>query len=219
MADNVNLVTLRDPQSSAAEAYRALRMNLAFTSLDRALEIFVVSSPAVAGMSSDTAANLAVVLTQAGQRVCLVDADLRRPSLHEIFHVPQEPGLTTFMLDNSAVQSVAPVETAVPGLSLLPSGTLPPNPADILGSKKMTNLLEQLKSEADIVILQAPPVTVAVDASVLAAQTDGLLLVVRTGHTRRDRVEQAQELLERFRVRVLGTVLTDAPSRGLMTGY
>jgi Mrp family chromosome partitioning ATPase len=88
-----------------------------------------------------------------------------------------------------------------------------------LASKKMANLLEQLKGEADIVILQAPPVTVAVDASVLAAQTDGLLLVVRTGHTRRDRVEQAQELLERFRVRVLGTVLTDAPNRGLMTGY
>ncbi len=219
MADNVNLVTLRAPQSPAAEAYRALRMNLAFTSLDRALEVFVVSSPAVAGMSSDTAANLAVVLTQAGQRVCLVDADLRRPSLHEVFHVPQEPGLTTFMLDNGAAQSVAPVETAVPGLSLLPSGALPPNPADILGSRKMTNLLEQLKGEADIVILQAPPVTVAVDASVLAAQTDGLLLVVRTGHTRRDRVEQAQELLERFRVRVLGTVLTDAPSRSLMTGY
>ncbi len=219
MADNVNLVTLHDPQSPAAEAYRALRMNLAFTSLDRALEIFVVSSPAVAGMSSDTAANLAVVLVQAGQRVCLVDADLRRPSLHEIFDVPQEPGLTTFMLSGNSAQTVAPVETTVPGLTLLPSGALPPNPADILGSRRMTNLLEQLKGEADIVILQAPPVTVAVDASVLAAQTDGLLLVVRTGHTRRDRVEQAQELLERFRVRVLGTVLTDAPSRGLMTGY
>ena len=219
MADNVNLVTLRDPQSPAAEAYRALRMNLAFTSLDRVLEIFVVSSPAVAGMSPDTAANLAVVLTQAGQRVCLVDADLRRPSLHEIFHIPQEPGVTTFMLNDGTAQSVAPIETTIPGLSLLPSGTLPPNPADILGSKKMMTLLEQLRGAADIVILQAPPVTVAVDASVLAAQTDGLLLVVRTGHTRRDRVEQAQELLERFGVRVLGTVLTDAPSRSLMTGY
>ncbi len=219
MADNVNLVTLRDPQSPAAEAYRALRMNLAFTSLDRVLEIFVVSSPAVAGMSPDTAANLAVVLTQAGQRVCLVDADLRRPSLHEIFHIPQEPGVTTCMLNDGTAQSVAPIETTIPGLSLLPSGTLPPNPADILGSKKMMTLLEQLRGAADIVILQAPPVTVAVDASVLAAQTDGLLLVVRTGHTRRDRVEQAQELLERFGVRVLGTVLTDAPSRSLMTGY
>jgi protein-tyrosine kinase len=219
MADNVNLITLRDPQSPAAEAYRALRMNLAFTSLDRALEIFVVSSPAAAGMSSATAANLAVVLAQSGQRVCLVDADLRRPSLHEVFDVSQEPGVTTFMVSKDAAQTIAPIETTVPGLSLLPSGTLPPNPADILGSKKMIDLLEQLKSTADIVILQAPPVTVAVDASVLAAQTDGVLLVVRTGHTRRDRVEQAQELLERFKVRVLGTVLTDATSRGLMTGY
>jgi protein-tyrosine kinase len=219
MADTVNLIALRDPQSPAAEAYRALRMNLAFTSLDRVLESFVVASPAAAGMSSDTAANLAVVLAQAGQRVCLVDADLRRPSLHTVFEVPQEPGLTTFMLSTDVTQGVTPVETAVPGLVLLPSGARPPNPADILGSKKMTGLLTLLKSEADVVILQAPPVTVAVDAAVLAAQTDGLLLVVRTGQTRRDRVAQAQELLERFRVRVLGTVLTDAPSRSLMTGY
>ena len=109
--------------------------------------------------------------------------------------------------------------TSVPKLSLVPSGPLPPNPADILGSQKMTAVLESLKGVADVVVLQAPPVTVAVDASVLAAQTDGLLLVVRAGQTRRDHVEQAQDILERFRVRILGTVLTDAPSRGLMTGY
>src|SRR5690606_14593019 len=103
--------------------------------------------------------------------------------------------------------------------SLLPSGALPPNPADILGSQKMKSLLELLQDRADVVIMQTPPVTVAVDAAVLAAQTDGLLLVVRAGHTRRDRIEQAKDLLARFRVRLLGAVLTDAPDRGLLTGY
>jgi capsular exopolysaccharide synthesis family protein len=216
---DVNLITLRDPRSPAAEAYRALRMNLAFTSLDRSLGSFVVSSPASAGMESNVAANLAVVIAQSGQRVCLVDADLRRPALHELFGVSQEPGVTTLMVSQQEEMNVPLIDTQVEGLTFLPSGALPPNPADILGSNKMGALLAQLREMVDLVILQAPPVTVAVDASVLAAQTDGLLLVVRTGHTRRDRVEQAKELLDRFRVRLLGAVMTDAPDRGLLTGY
>lgn len=215
----VDLVTLTDPQSPAAEAYRALRMNLAFTSLDRQLRALVVTAPAAAGLTSNAAANLAVVMAQAGQRVCLVDADLRRPSLHGLFGVPQEPGLTTVMLSQTATVPGSVTPSDVPGLSLLPSGALPPNPADILGSNRMEKVLADLKGIADVIIFQTPPVTVAVDASVLAAQTDGLILVVRAGHTRRDRIEQAKELLERFRVRILGTVLTDAPNRGLLTGY
>ena len=214
-----NLITLRDPRSPAAEAYRALRMNLAFTSLDRELSSFVVASPAAADLDHTFAANLAVVMAQAGKRVCLVDADLRRPHLHELFGSAQAPGVTTFMLSQDDDVTLPLVDTSVAGLSLLPSGALPPNPADILGSQKMGILLEQLQQVADVVILQAPPVTVAVDASVLAARTEGLLLVVRTGTTRRDRVEQAKELLERFKVRLLGAVLTDAPDRGLLTGY
>jgi len=214
-----NLITLRDPRSPAAEAYRALRMNLAFTSLDRELSSFVVASPAAADLDHTFAANLAVVMAQAGKRVCLVDADLRRPHLHELFGSAQAPGVTTFMLSQDGDVALPLVGTSVAGLSLLPSGALPPNPADILGSQKMGILLGQLQQAADVIILQAPPVTVAVDASVLAAQTEGLLLVVRTGTTRRDRVEQAKELLERFKVRLLGAVLTDAPDRGLLTGY
>jgi capsular exopolysaccharide synthesis family protein len=214
-----NLITLRDPRSPAAEAYRALRMNLAFTSLDRELRSFVVASPAAADMDHSVAANLGVVIAQSGKRVCLVDADLRRPGLHELFGVAQEPGVTTFMLSQDEEVALTLMDTAVAELTLLPSGALPPNPADILGSQKMSALLDQLGRLVDVVILQAPPVTVAVDASVLAAQTEGLLLVVRTGHTRRDRVEQAKELLERFKVRLLGAVLTDAPDRGLLSGY
>jgi len=220
MAQSIpNLVTLTNPKSEAAEAYRTLRVNLAFTSLDRELQAFVVAPPAVAGLEPNVAANLAVVTAQAGRQVCLVDADLRRPTLHTLFDVAQEPGLTTVMLGQTEPDALPLAPTGVPGLSLLPSGALPPNPADILGSQRMKDLLERLKAAVDVVILQAPPVTVAVDAAVLAAQTDGLLLVVRTGHTRHDRVAQAKELLERFHARILGTVLTDAPRHGLLTGY
>ena len=214
-----NLITLRDPRSPAAEAYRALRMNLAFTSLDQALSMFVVSSPAATDMDSAVAANVAVVMAQAGQRVTLVDADLRRPSLHTFFGLSQEPGITTMLLGQGDGVDLPLVSTEVPGLSLLPSGPQPPNPADILGSNRMHMLLARLKEVSDIVILQAPPVTVAVDASVLALQTDGLLLAVRAGQTRRDRIDQAKGILERYRVRLLGAVMTDAPDRGLLTGY
>ena len=216
---DVNLVTLRDPRSPAAEAYRALRMNLAFTSLDHDLACFVVAPPTAEGLDANVASNLAVVMAQVGKQVCLVDADLRRPTLHTLFGVPQEPGVTTLLVSQQEDLAIPLAETGVSGLSLLPSGVLPPNPADILGSNKMATLLDRLKGMADVVIFQSPPVTVAVDAAVLAAQTDGLLLVVRTGHTRRDRVEQAKELLERFRVRLLGAVMTDASNSGLLTGY
>ncbi len=217
--DKINLVTLTDPQAPATEAYRALRMNLAFTSLDKALETLVISSPGPNATKSQVAANLAVVMAQAEKRVILVDADLRRPHVHTLFNLPQEPGLTTVMVAQNNEAALPLLETTVPGLHILSSGTLPPNPADIMASQKMEEVLTQLQSEADLVILDAPPVTVAVDAAVLAARADGLLLVVRAGHTRRDRIAQAKDMLERSRVRLLGAVFTDAPGGGLMTGY
>ncbi len=149
--DKTNVVTLAAPRSPAAEAYRALRMNLTFTSLDKPLETLVVSSPSPEDAKSQVAVNLAVVMTQAGQRVILVDADLRRPSIHTFFDVPQEPGLTGYMVSQDGEEALALVETDVPGLQVLPSGALPPNPADILGAQKMEQLLAHLKARADVV--------------------------------------------------------------------
>jgi non-specific protein-tyrosine kinase len=179
----------------------------------------VVAPPDVAGLEDSVAANLAVVMAQAGQRVILIDADLRRPRLHDLFGLSQEPGVTDIVLSGDEAMEMPLVDTDVEGLRLIPSGALPPNPADILGSQSMDALLERLQAEADIVIFTAPPVTVAVDASVLAAQTDGLMLVVRAGHTRRDRVDQAKEQLKRSRARLLGAVMTNAPKQGRLTGY
>ncbi len=217
--DKLNVVTLSAPRSPAAEAYRALRVNLSFTSLDKPLEVLVISSPAPIPTKSQVAVNLAVVMAQSGQRVILVDADLRRPGLHHYFDTPQEPGVTGYMLSQDGESALVLAETGVPNLQLLPSGPLPPNPADILGSQKMEQLLAHLRARADLVVLDTPPVTVAVDASVLGVRTDGMLLVVQAGHTRRDHVAQAKALLERFHVRLLGAVFTDAPEGGLLTGY
>ncbi len=214
-----NLVTLVSPDTPAAEAYRALRLNLAFTSLDKPLEMVVVSSPGPNATKSSVAANLAVVAAQAGQQVVLVDGDLRRPHVHELFGVAQEPGVTQVMLSHAAMGDLPLIETEVVGLRLLPAGALPPNPADIVGSQKMAQLLAHVQSQADLVIVDAPPVTVAVDAAVLATHADGLLLVIRAGHTRRDRIEQAKLLLTRFEARLLGAVFTDSTEGGLLTGY
>jgi len=217
--EQADLVTLRDPRSPAAEAYRALHANLKFASIDRSLNAMVVAPPDVSGLEDNVAANLAVVMARAGQTVILIDADLRRPRLHELFGISQEPGVTDVVLGLGEEVEIPLVPTEVEGLRVIASGALPPNPADVLGSQSMEALLECLRAEADLVIFMAPPVTVAVDASVLAAQTDGLMLVVRAGHTRRDRVEQAKEQLKRFRARLLGAVMTNAPKQGRLTGY
>ncbi|HUM37868.1 MAG TPA: CpsD/CapB family tyrosine-protein kinase, partial [Anaerolineae bacterium] len=207
------IITLKDPTSPAAEAYRALRVNLMYATLDQPVKTLVIAAPATednAPVPPDVAVNLAVVAAQAGQRVILVDADLRHPLLHVLFGVPNADGLTQAILELEEKAALPLVETAVPGLRLLTTGKVPPNPSDILSSHKMAELLERLKAQADLVILQAPPVLVAVDAAALAAQADGMVLSVRSGKTRRDRIESAKKILERYQVHLLGAVLTDA---------
>lgn len=217
-----NLIMLTHPDSPAAEAYRSLRVNLTYASLDSPLETLVITAPAPerdGPRHGEVAANLAIALAQAGQQVVLVDSDLRRPQLHEIFDVPNEGGLTEAILKVNEPAGTLPLSaTAIPNLRLLTSGALLPNPSDILGSPQMGALLNALKSQADLVVLTAPPVSAAVDATVLATQVDALLLVVRTGRTRRDRLEEAKELLARVDANLLGAVLIDAP-HGLFTGY
>jgi non-specific protein-tyrosine kinase len=214
-----DLVTLSAPHSPAAEAYRALRVNLTYATLDFPLATLVVSAsaPEKGGTAKSTvAANLAVVAAQAGQRVVLVDGDLRRPALHALFDLPNEGGLTQAVIEPEAQWLV---ETEVPNLYLLPTGVTPPNPTDILESQRMDDLLEVLKEGADLVILDAPPVTVAMDAAVLGAKTDGVVLAVRSGHTRRDHLREAKAVLERFDVNLLGAVLVDAPHVKPRTDY
>ncbi|GAB4431325.1 MAG: CpsD/CapB family tyrosine-protein kinase [Chloroflexi bacterium OHK40] len=203
------LITLRDPSSAAAEAYRTLRTNILFSSLDKPLHTILVTSTAPNEGKSTTLANLAVTMAQAEQRVLAVDCDLRRPSLHALFGLPNEQGLTSAILEQG--EAPLPIQsTSVPGLSLLTSGPLPPRPADLLGSRRMGALIERLRAEADIILFDTPPVVAVTDAAVLAPRVDGVLLVLHAGQTRRDRAREARQMLEKVKANIVGVVLNGA---------
>ena len=212
-----NLITLSHPHSAAAEAFRSLRTNLLFTSLSDPVRSLVITSPAPDEGKSTALANLAVTLAQSGQSTIIVDCDLRRPSQHDIWGVAREPGLTNAALEST--KTLPLVEVGIENLRVLPSGTIPGNPADLLGSKKMDMIIAQLAKMADIVLYDAPPVIAVTDAALLASKLDGVLLVLRAGATRRDHAEQARELLERIHVRILGVALTNAPRDSKMGSY
>jgi capsular exopolysaccharide synthesis family protein len=219
MAEQPNLITLTDPRSPAAEAYRTLRTNLTFAALDKPIETLVVTSAAPGEGKSSTLANLAVTMAQGERRTILVDADLRRPGLHEIFGVANDRGLTTMIVEQAALDDPPLIDVGVDNLWLVPSGPLPPNPADILGSRKMEQAIAVLKARADIVLFDAPPIVAVTDAAVLGTKADGVLLVVCAGRTRREHAQRAKELLERVHVRIVGAVLNNAPRDVALRGY
>lgn len=205
-----NLITLTDPRSQAAEAYRTLRTNLMFSSVENPIQTLLVTSPVDGEGKSETLANLAVTFAQGGNKTILVDADLRRPSQHHIWGVKNR-GLTTMMLDDAALSNPPLVETSVENLMLLPAGDEPPNPADILSSKRMNEVIGVLKARANYILFDSPPVLAATDAALLGIKLDGVLLVVKSGQSRRDQTNQAKQALEQVNVRVVGAVLTNAP--------
>lgn len=202
------LAFMLDSRSHAAEAFRTLRTTLLFSATSHTLKRLVVTSAGPAEGKSTTAANLAVAFAQQGHRVLLLDCDLRRPRLHEVFGHAQEPGLTNALIgDASAAELVRPTE--IDGLAILAAGTIPPNPAELLGSARARGLLDELSSAYELVIIDTPPVHVASDATILGRHADGALLVVRAGHTQPAAVRHALHQLAAVGARVVGTVLND----------
>lgn len=202
------LVTATEPRSQTAEAYRVLRANLQFAEGDEPVRTLVVTSSGPAEGKSTTAANLAVALAQSGKRVTLVDADLRRPSLHQIFSQSNDRGLTSALLQIDGVSlSDCLASTDVEGLYLLPSGPLPPNPADLLGSRRAAQLIEDLQEQADVVIFDSPPLLAVADTALLARHCDAAVLVVLADATHGRALHRAKEQIDQSGVRLLGVVL------------
>lgn len=213
------LITISEPRSPVSEAYRTLRTNLEFASLGQAFKTLVLTSAGVGEGKSTTLANLAVVSAQAGRKVVLVDADLRRPALDEIFGLGNETGLTTVMKDETAMASLPLQDTGVEGLSVLTSGPLPPNPADLMGSQRMEEVIAALVEGADLVFFDTPPIAAVTDAAVLATRVDGVLLVIGAGKTRREYARIAVQRLEQVNARLVGTVLTGVQMGAGFQGY
>src|SRR6266481_1412955 len=206
------LVTETAPKSPAAEAYRTLRTNIQFAGLDRPCRTIVITSATPTEGKTTTAANFAVVCAQAGSRVCLVDADLRKPALHRVFGVDNQRGLTTAILESKTLADVA-APTRVAGLSVVVSGPLPPNQVELAASQRMRDLLEAGARDFDLILCDTPPVLSVSDAVALAARSDGVILVVRAGGVSTTAVRRAAEQIRAVKGRILGVLLNAVDMR------
>lgn len=214
---NTRLVMLQNALHPSTEAYRVLRTNLQFTAVDDDLRIIQVTSPSPGEGKSMTAANLSAALAHGGKRVILVDADFRRPIQHKLFGRLNTYGLTLALLGHIDSLEQLLQETPVANLRLLTTGPLPPNPSELLASRRMQDVIAELQTMADMIIIDSPPVTVVSDTAIIAGRADGVLLVLRAHVTRNDYAKRAVAALEQVGARILGFVLNDVSQKA--TGY
>ena len=206
----------------AAEAYNILRTNVQFSALDTPLQALLVSSASPGEGKTVTTANLAVAIAQTGQRVIVVDSDLRRPALHKIFDLSNEVGLTSALLSPENLANGLLQPTSFENLRVVTSGPLPPNPSELLASSRLNGIIDALRRQADILIFDSPPILAVADASILAAKVDGAMLVVDP-RTRAQALRRASEAMGRAKTRVLGVILNKLTERAhgyyYYTGY
>ena len=204
-------VAITSGRSAASEAYRTLRTNLQFMTLDNLTKsILVVGAHPGCGKTT-TVVNLSLAMAQAGCSVLLVDTDLRRPKMHNIFRCKNFFGLTSLLIESDLNLSAARHKTHIPNLDILPSGPIPPNPAELLGSRKMQKVLKELQARYDYVILDSPPLLNMADASILSSLADATILVVGYGETTRDEAVKVHQQLQMAKANIVGVVINGAP--------
>jgi protein-tyrosine kinase len=215
------LIVHQQPLSATAEAYRTLRFKIHCLFINRPMRTLMVTSPGPTEGKSVTLANLAVAMAQAKLQVIIVDTDLRRPALHKFFNVSNIEGLSHILLTPELEVKSYLQETGVDNLRLLPCGDLLPNPAEVLGSERMEQVINALLCEADLLLFDSPPVFGATDAAVLAAQMKegGVLLVANAGSTRRGMLRRAVHELQRAKARLLGVIGSDHSIARGCNGY
>lgn len=206
----VSLITLIDPSSPISEQYRTIRTNIQFaSSADKQIKTIVVTSSGPGEGKSTTSANLAVVFAKSGQRVLLVDADMRKPTVYKTFSLNNASGLCTVLSTSTSVLEAAQ-KTVIDNLSVLTSGPKPPNPSELLGSARMNQVMEEAKNLYDVVIFDMPPVVAVTDAQIMASKADGTILVVRENVARKESLTKARDLLNMVQARIIGVVYNGA---------
>lgn len=201
-------VTKKMPRSLSAEAYRSLRTSIKFSSLDKPIKTIVVTSSLIGEGKSTVVGNLAYSLNQDGSRVLVIDCDLRKPSIHENFLLSNEKGLTDILVGKSDLKSVT--KKIEESLFLITAGTIPPNPAEILGSKEMEDLIKELSINFDYIILDTPPILPVSDTLLLASKADATLIVVKARKTKEKIVKESYSKLVEARANVIGTILNES---------
>lgn len=203
---DLSCISVLNPHSVIAEQFRTIRTNIEFTSIQTRLKSILVTSSLPKEGKSFTAANLAAVFAQQNKRVLLMDADLRKPAVHEYFDLSHHIGLTNVLLNNCSLEE-AVLSTPIEHLELLPSGTIPPNPAELLSSSVMKQLFYEIEQQYDMVIVDSTPLLPVADAKILANRTDGSILVVLSGKTKIAAVKKSKEVLEGTTSKLLGAML------------
>lgn len=207
------LITVLKPKSPISEQYRTIRTNLEFTAVDDELQTMVITSSSSGEGKSTTSSNLAVVYAQQGKRVLLVDCDMRRPTAHFTFRLSNGIGLSTVLAKKTTVDK-ATHTTQIENLDLIAAGPIPPNPSELLSSKMMDRVLEELKANYDVIILDAPPMMQVADTRLLARKVDGVVLVVGCDKSDRQMVVKAKEQLILADAHILGVVLNKREPQG-----
>lgn len=202
----ITVITSLSPDEPAVEAYRTLRTNVTFVGAEKPLQFIALTSPGPGEGKSTTAANLAVALAQGDSRTILIDGDLRRPLVHRAFALVQEPGLTDVLLGTTPAREAIRPDVA-PNLDVLPAGTSPPNPSELLGSEAMHKLIADLRRDYEYIIMDTPPTLPVTDATVIATAADAMILTIRSGETEETAAQRALEQLRRVNARIAGAVL------------
>jgi succinoglycan biosynthesis transport protein ExoP len=204
--EGVGLYVSKQPRSPISEAFRSLRTNIEFSAIDKPIKTILVTSPEPETGKTTVGANLAMIFAQKGRRVLLLDADLRRPHVHRVMNLQNRVGLTDLLLNNQNYQDVIHQIEGNEGLSVVTSGSLPPNPAELLGSTRMENIVADLEKNMDLVVIDSPPSIVA-DAQVLAAKVDAVLLVIQPGKSQKVATKATIDILNRANARIIGVVI------------
>lgn len=213
----MQLIMKHDGKSPISETYRTLRTNIQFTALDSKEKILLVTSAGMGEGKSTTIANLAMAVAEAGKKVLLIDCDMRRPTIHKIFKISNIQGVSDYLIGQVALNEV--IHSIDPYLDILTSGTIPPNPSELLGSKNMEQFLNRMRKEYDYILLDAPPVMAVTDAQVLSTLSSGVILVVASGKAQRELAKRSKELLEAVGAKIVGAVLTCIDVKNTQYGY
>lgn len=203
-----SLITYYDPKSPVSEQYRTIRTNIEFASVDNKIKTLMVTSSTPGEGKSTTTANLATVLGQQGKSVLVIDTDMRKPTVHFTFQLPNTSGLTNVITRQQKFDDSV-YETSIPNVDVLTSGPIPPNPSELIGSRAMQHLIGELKEAYDYIVFDAPPVKAVADPLILSKYADGVVLVVRSGKTEEEAAKDAVDALKKAEANILGAVLND----------
>lgn len=217
LTHGVGLVTYDDPTSMISEQFNTIRTNIRFSSVDKDLKSIMFTSSAPSEGKSTVSNNVAVSWAKQDKRVILIDTDLRRPTIHKTFSVKNRTGLSNYLLGNASLEDIVQ-STMVEKLFVITSGPMPPNPSELLGSKRITELFKELTDKYDLMILDAPPVNSVTDAQVLATKVDGAILVVPQAIAEKNGVIHAKKALETVHANILGVVM-NRMSKDKLSGY